>query len=491
MRYFSTRDPERRTPVTLRHAVLHGLAEDGGLYMPEHIPMLSSGFLQHLPERSLQEIAFAMLRPFIPGGGAGGAKTGAGRGADSKPLPQGDSSMSDADLEQVLRQTLDFPIPLVPVDSGAYALELFHGPTLAFKDVGARFMARLMAHFIRGESRELHVLVATSGDTGGAVAAGFHRVPGIRVWILYPKGKVSALQEKQLTGWGDNITALEVDGTFDECQALVKRALADEHLADRMRLTSANSINIARLLPQSVYYGWAVAQWLALQADRQGGNPGSSAAGAGSPEMPSVPIGPAISIPSGNFGNLTAALLAARAGIPISRLIAATNRNDVVPEFLETGVYRPRPSVRTLSNAMDVGAPSNYERLAAMLGQTREAFSTVMSGYAYQDAQVCDTIREVHARTGYLLDPHGAIGYMGLRAYGAQRSSGDAPGAATAPGIFLETAHPIKFRDEVIDPTGIEPDMPAQAREFLARAKYAIPATSEFSEFKEILSGGL
>lgn len=463
MRYVSTRDSRREHPASLRHAVLNGLAPDGGLYMPERIPPLPSDVLRELPSLALPELGFHLLRPFIESPDAA-SSTSSAPSADPTSASSAADPVSDATLRRILDETLDFPIPLVPVDGRIHSLELFHGPTLAFKDVGARFMARLMAHYMRGENAELHVIVATSGDTGGAVAAGFHRVPGIRVWILYPKGKVSELQRRQLTTWGDNITALEVDGTFDDCQRIVKDLLADTSLRDRRRLTSANSINIARLLPQAIYHAWAVAQAISL--------------GLTDPASPHV----AISVPSGNFGNLTAGLFARAMGIPATRYIAATNANDVVPRFLDSGRYAPRPSVRTLSNAMDVGAPSNFERMQALFHDEPAAFRRVLSGHPFTDAQVVRAIVDLHASHGYLLDPHGAVGYLALLDFlDGQYASG--PLAA----LFMETAHPIKFASETAPLTGLQPPEPPAVRDLMARESHHLSLPPESARVRELL----
>jgi threonine synthase len=358
-------------------------------------------------------------------------------------------------LREIVDGTLAFDAPVVTLGPGDHVLELFHGPTLAFKDFGARFMARLMAWLTRGEDRMLTVLVATSGDTGGAVASAFHHVPGTRVVILYPKGKVSGLQEKQLTALGGNITALEVDGSFDDCQALVKSAFLDRELAENLNLTSANSINLARLVPQSFYY---------IHAARQ------------------LPEGvkPVFVVPSGNFGNLTAGLLAMKLGLPVEHYVAATNRNDVVPEFLRTGVYLPRPSETTISNAMDVGAPSNFIRMQALFGRSWEEMKSHVSGMGFDDDQTRAAIREVKSVCGYQIDPHGAVGWLAARAWRAQH-----PCSST---ITLETAHPAKFADVMDAELGTGAvAVPERLAVLADREKAAIPMTTDKGVFREWL----
>ncbi len=388
MLYHSTHNPSHR--VDLKQAILRSLPPDNGLYLPDKFPVLDDSFWEVWRELTFPEIGIAVANAFF--------------GEDVPPQA----------IADIVEGTVTFDAPLVTLGPGDHILELFHGPTLAFKDFGARFMARLMAWLTRGEDRELTVLVATSGDTGGAVASAFHNVPGTRVIILYPQGKVSGLQEKQLTALGGNITALEIQGSFDDCQALVKSAFLDRELSERLNLTSANSINLARLVPQSFYY---------IHAARQ---------------LPETVL-PTFVIPSGNFGNLTAALLAMRLGLPVDHLVAATNRNDVIPEFLRTGHYTPRPSVPTISNAMDVGAPSNFVRLQALFGGSWEAMKSRISGISFTDDQTRAAIRTVKALHDYEIDPHGAIGWLA-----AQEWRSTHPGSAT---VTLETAHPSKFLD--------------------------------------------
>ena len=428
MNYYST---NKQAPIaTLEEVVVKGLAGDKGLYMPERIVRLDPQVIEQMKEQSFHEIACTVARAFF--------------GEDVEPET----------LDQIVCDTLAFETPVVEVKDPIYSLELFHGPTLAFKDVGGRFMARLLGYFIRKEGlKEVNVLVATSGDTGSAVANGFLGVPGIHVYVLYPKGKVSPIQECQFTTLGQNITALEIDGTFDDCQALVKAAFMDEALNAHMKLTSANSINVARFLPQSFYYfnAWA-------QLARQGK----------ADEL-------VVCVPSGNFGNITAGLFAHRMGLPIKRFVAANNRNDVFLEYLQTGVYTPRPSVATLANAMDVGNPSNFARIIDLYSY--EQICALISGYRYTDEQIAEAIRRCHAETGYLLDPHGACGYQALKA--ALR-----PGET---GVFLETAHPAKFKGTVDQILGADIEIPAKLRAFMAGQKQSIELSKDFEGFKRFL----
>ena len=428
MNYYST---NKQAPIaTLEEAVVKGLAGDKGLYMPERITRLDPQVIERMKEQSFHEIACTVARAFF--------------GEDVEPET----------LDQLVCDTLSFETPVVEVKDPIYSLELFHGPTLAFKDVGGRFMARLLGYFIRKEGlKEVNVLVATSGDTGSAVANGFLGVPGIHVYVLYPKGKVSPIQECQFTTLGQNITALEVDGTFDDCQALVKAAFMDEALNAHMKLTSANSINVARFLPQSFYYfnAWA-------QLARQGK----------ADEL-------VVCVPSGNFGNITAGLFAHRMGLPIKRFVAANNRNDVFLEYLQTGVYPPRPSVATLANAMDVGNPSNFARIIDLYSY--EQIGALISGYRYTDEQIAEAIRRCYAETGYLLDPHGACGYQALEA--TLR-----PGET---GVFLETAHPAKFKGTVDQILGADIEIPAKLRAFMAGQKQSIELSQDFEGFKRFL----
>jgi threonine synthase len=422
MRFVATRGGE---PASFTTALFEGLAPDGGLYVPETIEPWSADELARLPRRTLTEIGLRALRPFTRG------------------------DIDPATLEAVVVDALNFPIPLVEVEPNVFALELFHGPTLAFKDVGARVMARLMASLYRGDD-PLTVLVATSGDTGSAVAHAFHRVPNTRVVILYPDGRVSPTQEAQLTmfnGERGNVRAYAVSGSFDDCHRLTREVFGDADLRRRMRLTSANSVNIGRLLPQSVYYFHAVAQ-LQSQAGRGGAR--------------STPANTVFSTPSGNFGNLTAGLLAKRAGLPIERFVAATNINDVVPAYLETGRFEPRASMSTLSNAMDVGHPSNFERMRWLYGGDLEAMRHDITGCRFTDDDVRATIKRVYEEHGYLLDPHSAIAYRGVKGLDGQG------------GIFLATAHPAKFA-EIVEPIiGRPVEKPAPLAQALSQPQHII-----------------
>ncbi len=429
MLYHSTNNPSFR--VDLKEAILRSLPPDNGLYMPDVLPVLGDGFWKHWRDMSFQETGIAVAGAFFSG-----------------DVP------ADA-LEEIVRGTLAFDAPLVNLGPGDHVLELFHGPTLAFKDFGARFMARLMAWLTRDDDRLLTVLVATSGDTGGAVASAFHHVPGTRVVILYPKGKVSGLQEKQLTALGGNITALEIDGSFDDCQMLVKSAFLDRELSEKLNLTSANSINLARLVPQSFYY---------IHAARQ----------------LSEGVKPVFVVPSGNFGNLTAGLLAMKLGLPVDHFVAATNINDVVPEFLRSGSYAPRPSVPTISNAMDVGAPSNFVRMQAIFGGSWEEMKFRISGMAFSDDETRAAIREVHALHQYVIDPHGAVGWLAARAWRASH-----PGAAT---VTLETAHPAKFPDVMTAELPAEVlEIPERLAVLADRPKVAVPLGTDTAAFHEWL----
>ena len=433
MRLYSTKTKSHK--VSLAEAVMRGLPPDNGLYMPERLPRLPRAFLDNLDRYSFPEIAYTVSRTLI------------------------DEELSDTDLRRIIDAAVTFPAPLVRLDDRRHVLELFHGPSLAFKDFGARFMAQLMGHFNRHNDEELTILVATSGDTGGAVAAGFYRTPGIRVVILYPSGKVSALQEKQLTTLGHNISALEIDGTFDDCQALVKRAFLDRELNDRKRLSSANSINIARLIPQSFYY---------FEGYKQLGDKGTPAA---------------FCIPSGNFGNLTAGLIARRMGLPIEHLIAATNANDVVPVYLASGQYKPRPSVRTLSNAMDVGAPSNFARLMDMFGSTWNQVKSIIHGYAYADQRTESAMREVAERYDYTIDPHGAVGYLALEDYLRSYPSHQ--------GVILETAHPAKFLTDVERVLNKSIKVPPRLASLADKKKVSTPLPVDYQQFRGyLLSNG-
>ncbi|MDR2086428.1 MAG: threonine synthase [Dysgonamonadaceae bacterium] len=430
MNYYSTN--RQVQPVDLPEAVIKGLPADKGLFMPETIRPLPNLFFERLPGMSFREIAGEVALAFF------------GEDIDA------------ATLQHIVDETLNFETPVVRVKDNIYSLELFHGPTLAFKDVGARFMARLLAYFVRKQDGDnINVLVATSGDTGSAVANGFLGVAGIHVYVLYPKGKVSAIQECQFTTLRQNITALEIDGTFDDCQALVKAAFLDNDLNGRMKLTSANSINVARFLPQAFYYFNAYAQLLRR--------------GAASEVV--------VCVPSGNFGNLTAGLIAREMGLPVKRFIAANNRNDVFLQYLQTGVYTPRPSVQTLANAMDVGDPSNFVRILDLYRHDHEAITRLISGFSCSDDLVRETVAACYRETGYLLDPHGACAYQAL-------SESLQPSET---GVFLETAHPAKFR-ETIESILHEPvEIPAKLQTFMQGTKETVELSNDFAGFKAFL----
>ena len=432
MRYYSTNNPSQFT--SLREAVLQGLAADNGLYMPESIPALPTAFFEGIHEMTFREIATAVAEKF----------TGA-----EIPSPE---------LTRIINHTIQFDAPLVPLDKNISALELFHGPTMAFKDFGARFMSQLLGYFAAQIKREIVILVATSGDTGSAVANGFLGVQGVKVVVLYPSGKVSDIQEKQFTTLDRNITAMEVQGTFDDCQRLVKSAFLDPELRDAYFLTSANSINIARLIPQSFYYFHAYAK----RRDA------------------SKPV--VFSVPSGNFGNLTGGLIAKRMGLPVKHFVAATNVNDVVPEYLRSGTMTPRPSLHTLSNAMDVGNPSNFARLLDLYKNDFDAMTHDIIGYAFTDDQTVGVMQRVSRDHQYLLDPHGAIGYLGLKQYLAEVDS-------DVNGIFLETAHPAKFKDVVEKAIGGSIPLPAALEKFVQGEKKSIRIPNDYDEFRKQLSG--
>lgn len=431
MNYYST---QHQAPMaTLHKAVVKGLAEDRGLYMPERINPLPASFFEEMDKLSFHEIACQVAGAFF-----------------------GEDVPADT-LRRIVCDTLSFDVPAVKVTDRIYSLELFHGPTLAFKDVGARFMARLLAHFgaMEDDRRRVNVLVATSGDTGSAVANGFLGVEGVHVYVLYPKGKVSPIQECQFTTLGRNITALEVDGVFDDCQRLVKSAFMDADLNRHMKLTSANSINVARFLPQSFYYFYAYAQMKALGlADEL-----------------------VVCVPSGNFGNICSALFGKRMGLPVKRFIAANNANDIFYQYLRTGQYNPRPSTPTIANAMDVGDPSNFARILDLYGHSHEAICRDISGATYTDQQIADTLRTCLQETGYQLDPHGACGYRALQEGLCQGETG----------IFLETAHPAKFKDTVEAITGHTIAIPARLQAFMQGEKQSLSLGKDFEDFKAFL----
>ena len=439
MKYYSTNG---KAPIAdLHKAVVKGLAEDRGLYMPERIKTLPQEFFDTIETKTFQEIAYTVADAFF------------GEDVDAESL------------KQIVYDTLSFDCPVVKVKDNIYTLELFHGPTLAFKDVGARFMARLLQYFIKQENKgeQVNVLVATSGDTGSAVANGFLGVDGIHVYVLYPKGKVSPIQECQFTTLGKNITAIEVDGVFDDCQALVKNAFMDAELNQHMKLTSANSINVARFLPQAFYYFNAYARMKALgKADNL-----------------------VMCVPSGNFGNICSALFGHKQGLPIARFIAANNANDIFYKYLQSGKYEPKASVQTLANAMDVGDPSNFARILNLYSQngalssedTHAAITSLISGATYSDEQIRETMRQCYKETKYILDPHGACGYQAL-------VDGLKPGEV---GVFCETAHPAKFKEKVDDILGIDVTIPDRLAAFMKGQKQSVPMTKEFADFKSYL----
>ncbi len=431
MKYYSTNG---NAPIAdLHKAVVKGLAEDKGLYMPEKIQKLPQAFFDEIDKMTFQEIAYTVASAFF-----------------------GEDVDLDA-LKDIVYDTLQFDCPVVQVKDGIYTLELFHGPTLAFKDVGARFMARLLQYFIRmeGQKEEVNVLVATSGDTGSAVANGFLGVDGIHVYVLYPKGKVSPIQECQFTTLGKNITAIEVDGVFDDCQALVKNAFMDIELNQHMKLTSANSINVARFLPQAFYYFNAYARMKALgKADNL-----------------------VMCVPSGNFGNICAALFGHEMGLPVKRFIAANNANDIFFNYLQTGKYEPKPSKQTLANAMDVGDPSNFARIYDLYGKSHKRITSLISGATYSDEQIRQTMKQCYEETDYILDPHGACGYQALE-------DGLKEGEV---GVFCETAHPAKFKEKVDDILGIDVEIPDRLAAFMKGEKQSVPMTKAFADFKTYL----
>lgn len=431
MKYYST---NHTAPLaSLEEAVVKGLAGDRGLYMPENIKVLPKVFFDNIDKMSFQEIAYTVADAFF----------GEDVDADS--------------LKKIVYETLAFDCPVVPVTDNIYTLELFHGPTLAFKDVGARFMARLLQYFIKKENKNglVNVLVATSGDTGSAVANGFLGVDGIHVYVLYPKGKVSPIQECQFTTLGKNITAIEVDGVFDDCQALVKTAFMDEELNNHMRLTSANSINVARFLPQAFYYFYAYAQLKkAGKADNM-----------------------VMCVPSGNFGNICAALFGHKMGLPIKRFVAANNANDIFYKYLQTGKYDPKPSKATLANAMDVGDPSNFARIYELYKGDHSVITALISGATFSDEQIAVTMRECYKDTKYVLDPHGACGYQALKELLL-------PGEV---GVFCETAHPAKFKEKVDSILSADIEIPQRLQEFMKGTKQSVAMTKQFDDFKAFL----
>ena len=430
MKYYST---NKKAPLaSLHEAVVKGLAPDKGLYMPEQIKKLPQDFFDNIENMSFQEIAYRVADCFF------------GEDVDAESL------------KKIVYDTLAFDVPAVKVEENIYSLELFHGPTLAFKDVGARFMARLLQYFVKKEGlNKINVLVATSGDTGSAVANGFLGVDGIHVYVLYPKGKVSKIQESQFTTLGKNITALEVDGVFDDCQALVKNAFMDEELNQHMKLTSANSINVARFLPQAFYYFYAYAQLKKL----------------------GITDKIVVCVPSGNFGNICAGIFGYFTGLPIHRFIAANNANDIFFKYLQTGKYEPKPSRQTLANAMDVGDPSNFARIYDLFDGDHNKITALISGATYTDEQIRETMKQCYTSTGYILDPHGTCGYRALK---EGLKSGET-------GIFLETANPAKFKEKVDDIICGDVEIPERLAAFMKGTKQSVAMPNDFAQFKAFL----
>ncbi len=430
MNYYSL---NKQSPIAdFRQATIDGQAPDGGLYFPEKIPQHSAQWIKDLNKYSRAEIAFKVISPFT-----------------GKTIPE------DI-LWSIVNETIDFPIPLIKVDKGIYLLELFHGPTLAFKDVGARFMSRCLGYFAKEKSEKITVLVATSGDTGGAVASGFHNVDGVNVVILYPSGKVSAVQEKQLTTFGGNIQALEVEGNFDDCQKMVKEAFRDKELKEKIFLTSANSINVARWLPQQFYYFFALRQWKQKEA-------------------------PVFSVPSGNFGNICAGIMAWKTGLPVKHFIAACNRNDVVSDYLHTGIYQPKTAVPTISNAMDVGNPSNFSRILELFHNNTDQLKDIFSSYTTSDDRTREVILDVYQNDDYLLDPHGAVGYDALLNWLSMNPNDS--------GIVLETAHPIKFLDTVEPLIQEQIEIPENIRNTMSKQKESMLIGNNYEALRSFLLG--
>jgi threonine synthase len=430
MNYYSTNRKSKL--VSFREAVIKGIAEDGGLFLPTEINTLPEEFFRNISSLSFQEIAVKVAEKFI------------------------ENEIPGPDLEELINKTLNFPAPIIPLNENIFVLELFHGPTLAFKDFGARFMAKSLSYFLRNENKEVIVLVATSGDTGSAVANGFYNVDGIKVILLYPSGKVSHIQEQQLTTLSGNITALEIEGTFDDCQRLVKQAFADENLNNSKNLTSANSINIARLIPQSFYYFNAFAQL-------------------NNRERPIV-----FSVPSGNLGNLTGGLLAYKMGLPVKRFIAACNSNDVLTHYINSGEFVPRPSIKTISNAMDVGNPSNFARILTLFKNDYSLIKKVLFSESFSDGKTRIAMKEVFDKYNYVIEPHGAVGYLTLEEYRKNN-----PGNYQS--IILETAHPAKFLDELENTINKTIEIPERLRICLEKKKNSVKLSNDFKEFKNYL----
>lgn len=443
MKFHSLRQHHLRT--TFKEAVITGIAPDKGLYFPERITPLSSDFFNTIENASHHEIAFEAIRQFVVG------------------------DIPDAMLKDIIVRTLDFDFPVVELEEHIATLELFHGPTMAFKDVGARFMAHCLSYFSQDRDQDVTVLVATSGDTGGAVANGFLGVEGVKVVVLYPSGKVSPVQEQQFTTLGQNITALEVNGTFDDCQRMVKTAFLDTDITAQQNLTSANSINVARWLPQLFYFLFAYQHTKAKGQDL------------------------VFSVPSGNFGSICAGMVAQKLGMPVHHFVAATNANNVVPRFLKSGAYEPRPSIATLSNAMDIGDPSNFVRIQQLYGNDLSTLKRYLSSYSFSDEATQRAMQDVYTQTGYMMDPHGAVGYLGLKQYqnaNSNRSLGTSKGGGSKHtyGIFLETAHPVKFLEVVQETLGVALAIPPQIQSVMEKEKKTIPI-STYQELKAYLLG--
>jgi threonine synthase len=433
MQYYSTNN--KNLSVDFKEATIKGQPSDKGLFFPQEIPLLSKEFISNIEQFTKEEIAFEVIKPYVG------------------------NTIPDDELKKIVSQTVNFEFPLVKITDTISTLELFHGPTLAFKDVGARFMSRCLSYFFKDSDKKITVLVATSGDTGGAVAAAFYDVENVEVIILYPSGKVSSIQELQLTTLGKNIRAIEVDGSFDDCQRMVKKSFADKELNEKLFLTSANSINIARWLPQQFYYFYAWQQW----------------------KDKSTP--PVIAVPSGNFGNICAGLLAYRSGLPVAHFIAACNANDAVPDFFKTETYQPKPTVSTLSNAMDVGDPSNFIRVLELFNYDVESLKKMITPYSVSDVETKQTIEELYSQQGYLPDPHGAVAYTALNSWLQLHS--------LQKGYFLETAHPVKFYDVVEPITGEKIELPNTIKMILSRTKEAVRMKADVALLKEYLLAGL
>ncbi len=430
MKFYNLKHKEET--VSFREATIKGQGKEKGLFFPESIPPFDEEFIQNIEKFPDEEIAFQGMKDFVGDG------------------------IPEAELRKIVSETIQFDIPLKSINEKIAVLELFHGPTLAFKDVGARFMSRCLSYFLKNEKRKVTVLVATSGDTGGAVANGFYQVPNVEVVILYPKNRVSPVQEKQLTALGSNITALEINGSFDDCQRLVKQAFSDEEIHEKLLLTSANSINVARWLPQQIYYLLAYKQWKQKYSEK-----------------------PVICVPSGNFGNICAGILAYFRGLPVAHFVAACNVNDVVPEYLKTEILKPKETVATLSNAMDVGDPSNFVRILELFHQEFGTLSEMISGATITDEQTVETITEVYKKFNYVLEPHGAVAYLGLQNYLENHPE--------QKGFILETAHPVKFPDAVEKATGKAVELPSELHQLMQQEKKSIEIAPEFLDLKTFL----